>query len=220
MKGKGMQLGGGKANARLKMALSNEIGIADDNASRSPLASSATASEPATGHTPPSVDGGIEVSLIETSVAKANRDGNVESLEVQGQLNLHISDSSISRVQIEVNSDDSDGTQFKSHPNVDRNLFKEQHKIGLRDSSRSFPLNQQMSVLRWRLQSKDNITLPISGFGFRVFMLIPVNCWPSPLGDGTTDVNIEYEADLNKSSIEDVIITIPFPVYVRILREC
>lgn len=164
MKGKGMQLGGGKANARLKMALSNEIGIADDNASRSLLASSASAAEPASGHTPPSASGGIEVSLIETSVAKANRDGNVETLEVQGQLNLHISDSSISRVQIEVNSDDSDGTQFKSHPNVDRNLFKEQHKIGLRDSSRSFPLNQQMSVLRWRLQSKDNITLPISGF--------------------------------------------------------
>lgn len=49
-------------------------------------------------------------------------------------------------------------------------------------------------------------------------MLISVNCWPSPLGDGTTDVNIEYEADLNKSSIEDVIITIPFPVYESLKR--
>jgi hypothetical protein len=49
-------------------------------------------------------------------------------------------------------------------------------------------------------------------------MLISVNCWPSPLGDGTSDVNIEYEVDLNKSSIEDVIITIPFPVYES-LRE-
>ena len=159
-----MQLGDGKANARLKIAIGNEIGLADDNASRSLLASSASVADSAPGHIPPAASRGIEVSLIETSVAKANRDGNVESLEVQGQLNLQISDSSISRVQIEVHSDDTDGTQFKTHPNVDRNLFKDHNKIGLRDSSRSFPLNQQMSVLRWRLQSKDNITLPISGF--------------------------------------------------------
>jgi hypothetical protein len=40
-----------------------------------------------------------------------------------------------------------------------------------------------------------------------------VNCWPSPLGDGTSDVNIEYETDINTGSLEDVIIMIPFPVY-------
>ena len=96
--------------------------------------------------------------------AKTNRDGGLEALEVQGQLNLYITDTAMSRLQLRLNYDDSDGTQFKTHPNVDRNLFKDQHKIGLRDPSRPFQLNQQMCVLRWRLQSKpDSIQLPISG---------------------------------------------------------
>ena len=85
-------------------------------------------------------------------------------MDVQGQLNLHISDSSLSRIQLGLHSSDADGTQFKTHPNVDRNLFKDHHRIGLRDASRPFPLNQQMCVLRWRLQAKPGaITLPISG---------------------------------------------------------
>jgi coatomer subunit delta len=159
MKGKGMQLGG-KTNARLKNALSNEISLAEESASN--VSASVPSHAPAE-NSPPIASEGIQISVIETMSAKANRDGNVESLEVQGQLNLQISDSAISRVQIEVDSDDTDGTQFKSHPNVDRNLFKDQHKIGLRDSSRPFPLNQQMSVLRWRLQGKADKSLPISG---------------------------------------------------------
>jgi coatomer subunit delta len=160
MKGKGMQLGG-KTNARLKNALSNEISLAEESASH--ISSAPVASAPVAENQPPEASEGIQISLIETMSAKVNRDGNVESLEVQGQLNLQISDSTISRVQIKVDSDDTDGTQFKSHPNVDRNLFKDHHKIGLRDSSRSFPLNQQMSVLRWRLQGKADRSLPISG---------------------------------------------------------
>jgi coatomer subunit delta len=159
MKGKGMQLGG-KTNALLKNALSNEISLAEESASN---VSVSVPSHASAENSPPVASEGIQISVIETMSAKANRDGNVESLEVQGQLNLQISDSTISRVQIEVNSDDTDGTQFKSHPNVDRNLFKDQHKIGLRDSSRPFPLNQQMSVLRWRLQGKADKSLPISG---------------------------------------------------------
>jgi hypothetical protein len=46
-----------------------------------------------------------------------------------------------------------------------------------------------------------------------LLLLMSVNCWPSPLGDGTTDVNIEYETESNTSMLEGVIITIPFPVY-------
>jgi len=40
-----------------------------------------------------------------------------------------------------------------------------------------------------------------------------VNSWPSPLGDGTTDVSIEYEVDSAASPLEDVVITIPMPMY-------
>lgn len=39
-----------------------------------------------------------------------------------------------------------------------------------------------------------------------------VNSWPSPVGDGTTDVSIEYEVDSATSQLEDVVITIPMPM--------
>ena len=161
LKGKGMQLGK-KKNVGLYDALNSEIASAEEATSLS-----ATPTVPDSPRSPAvhamSAEG-ISVQLTETATAKTNRDGGVESMDVQGQLNLQISDSSLSKISLALHASDADGTQFKTHPNVDRNLFKDQSKIGLRDASRPFPLNQQMCVLRWRLQAKpENTTLPISG---------------------------------------------------------
>lgn len=38
-----------------------------------------------------------------------------------------------------------------------------------------------------------------------------VNCWPSPTGEGTCDVTIEYELENKRMELKDVIISIPFP---------
>lgn len=38
-----------------------------------------------------------------------------------------------------------------------------------------------------------------------------VNCWPSPTGTGTTDVNIEYELQSDTLTLQDIIIAIPYP---------
>jgi coatomer subunit delta len=161
LKGKGMQLGK-KTNTRLYDALSSEIASVEDTIPLATPSPTSTAQE-TSSHTATSNDN-IQISFTETMSAKVNRDGGLEAMDVQGQLNLQISDSTMSRVQLGLHSNDADGTQFKTHPNVDRNLFKDHHKIGLRDPSRPFPLNQQMSVLRWRLQAKDDSSkLPISG---------------------------------------------------------
>jgi hypothetical protein len=40
-----------------------------------------------------------------------------------------------------------------------------------------------------------------------------VNSWPSPVGDGSTDVSIEYEIDAKVMELENVVITIPMPMY-------
>ena len=37
--------------------------------------------------------------------------------------------------------------------------------------------------------------------------------WPSPVGDGTTDVSIEYEIDSAGATLDDVVLTIPTPMY-------
>ena len=162
-----MQLGK-KTNTRLYDALSSEIASVEE---ATPLAapSPASAVQETSSFSSPSSSEGIQVSFTETMSAKTNRDGGLEAMDVQGQLNLHISDSTMSRIQLGLHSSDADGTQFKTHPNVDRNLFKNHHKIGLRDSSRPFPLNQQMSVLRWRLQAKpESAKLPISGLSISI----------------------------------------------------
>jgi len=160
LKGKGMQLGK-KTNTKLYNALSSELASVEASTPSTPTPSSTTAESHETlVHSTE----GIQISFSETASAKSNRDGGIESLEVQGLLNLLISDSALSRIHLGVHTIDTDGTQFKTHPNVDRNLFKDQHKIGLRDANRPFPLNQQISVLRWRLQAKPtDTTLPISG---------------------------------------------------------
>ena len=203
MKGKGMQLGK-KASTRLYNALSTEMTPMEDSAPTSPL----PASTPETWSS-----NGIHISFNETTNAKTNRDGGLESMEVQGLLNLHISDSALSHLQLDMHTNESDGTQFKTHPNVDRNLFRDQHKIGFRDSSRPFPLNQQTCVLRWRQQAKpDSVNLPISGTVFGWLLMI-VNSWPSPVGDGSMDVSIEYEVADGNSTLQDVTIIIPMPMW-------
>lgn len=154
-----MQLGK-KANTKLYDALSGEIASVE---AVTPVATPSAA--PTIQEAPLSPSEGIQIAFGETMSAKTNRDGGLEAMEVQGQLTLQISDSSLSRIQLGLHASEADGTQFKTHPNVDRNLFKEHHKIGFRDVSKPFPLNQQMSVLRWRLQAKPNtVKLPISGF--------------------------------------------------------
>lgn len=165
LKGKGMQLGK-KTNTRLYDALSSEIASAEDTIPLATPSSTISAGQETSYNTTTSSDG-IQIAFTETMSAKTNRDGGLESMDVQGQLNLQISDPTMSRIQLALNSNDSDGTQFKTHPNVDRNLFKDHHRIGLRDSSRPFPLNQQMCVLRWRLQAKpESSKLPISGMTY------------------------------------------------------
>jgi coatomer subunit delta len=159
LKAKGMSLGK-KANTRLYDALSDEIVATEETARLGSMPH--TPVESSTTPLAASSSEGINISFTENTTARCNRDGGIDSLDVQGQLNLHISDSSLSRIQIGLDIHDADGTQYKTHPNVDRNLFKDKQTIGLRDSSRPFPLNQQMSVLRWRSQDKS-AALPISG---------------------------------------------------------
>jgi len=184
-----MQLGK-KKNVGVYDAINSEMAAAAEEAVPATIASTPTTTE--TPRSPATE--GISVQFTENTVAKANRDGGVESMDVQGQLNLHISDSTLSRINLGLQTSDADGTQFKTHPNVDRNLFKDQNKIGLRDASRPFPLNQQMCVLRWRLQAKpENTTLPISGMSFLKICLFQsiFGLLPSAMGQQMSASNMK-----------------------------
>ena len=50
----------------------------------------------------------------------------------------------------------------QTHPNVDKQLFNQRSTLGLKQEGKSFPLNQDVGVLKWRLQTTDESMIPLS----------------------------------------------------------
>lgn len=61
-------------------------------------------------------------------------------------------------------------------------------------------MHTDVGVLKWRLQGTDENLVPIL-----------INCWPSEAGDGSCDVNIEYELAHPNLELSDVNIRIQLP---------
>lgn len=55
-------------------------------------------------------------------------------------------------------------------------------------------------MLKWRLQSTDEGDIPLL-----------INCWPNTNGDGSVDVNIDYELRDPSLQLKDVVIAVPLP---------
>lgn len=45
--------------------------------------------------------------------------------------------------------------QFKTHPNIDKNLYGSSNILGLKDPARPFPTGSELGILKWRFQSKE-----------------------------------------------------------------
>ncbi|KAG0294462.1 Coatomer subunit delta [Linnemannia gamsii] len=142
----------------------------------------------------------VHVQIEEKITMIANRDGGLESMEVKGDLMLRVSDPSRAKISLALRHLDDPNIQFKTHPNVNKILFNKEKAIAFRDSSKEFPLNTPTGVLRWRYLSKDESSIPLS-----------INCWPSPAGDGSSDVNIEYQLENEEMEFKNVNIIIPLP---------
>ena len=52
--------------------------------------------------------------------------------------------------------------RVKTHPNVDKKLFTAESVIGLKNPEKSFPLNNDVGVLKWRLQTTDEALIPLT----------------------------------------------------------
>ncbi|RHZ68928.1 hypothetical protein Glove_292g56 [Diversispora epigaea] len=187
-KAKGMQLGRKQKSADLFEAVKNEVGFEE------------TSEKIIRGGIPKVPVESVHLAITERISLQANRDGGLENLEVKGDLELNISDANVTRVKISVRAIDDGSLQLKTHPNVDKKLFSTDSIIALKNSARGFPLNQPLGVLRWRFITKDETAIPLS-----------INCWPSPAGDGTIDVNIEYVLENENYEFKDVSISIPLP---------
>lgn len=62
------------------------------------------------------------------------------------------------------------GILFKTHPNMNKELFSNENILGLKDLNRPFPTGQAgdaagVGLLKWRMQSTDESLVPLtSGF--------------------------------------------------------
>jgi hypothetical protein len=142
----------------------------------------------------------IHVTVAETISARLSREGTLKSFNVKGDLQLRISDPTLSKVKLDLVANASHGAQFRTHPNVDKAIFTNSKTIQLRDNSRGFPNNVSVGVLRWTASAAADSTdvLPIT---FTV--------WVNKGAGESWTITVEYEL-AGGDSLRDVSVTIPY----------
>ncbi|CAK7238814.1 MAG: coatomer subunit delta [Sporothrix thermara] len=204
LKGKGMQLGKKSKTNDMFERVRGELGAEADM----PVAAPAPAPQPAVDHSAVGRSSttldrdAIHVVINESVNAKITRDGVVNSLAISGDLNLRVSDASLTKIKLNLDAQATHGAQFRTHPNVDKNLFNSSRTIQMSNTAKGFPVNQSVGVLRWRASPKvdDTSALPIS---FTV--------WVNKDGNGSCTLTVEYELT-GGEALDDVSVTIPFAV--------
>ncbi|KAK2751023.1 hypothetical protein FQN57_000098 [Myotisia sp. PD_48] len=197
LRGKGMQLGKKSKNTDIYEKVRGELGPEAEEVPLVPTASSAV-SDNASARPSLSADRDpIHITIAEAVSAKLTRDGAMSSFEIKGDLQLRISDPSFTKAKIDLTANSTHGVQYRTHPNVDKALFTNSKIIQLKDTSKRFPANNSIGVLRWRITSDSTDLLPIT---FTV--------WVNK-GADSTNVTVEYELT-GSESLQDVVVTIPF----------
>ncbi|KAH8845201.1 hypothetical protein MCOR27_003715 [Pyricularia oryzae] len=201
-KGKGMQLGKKSKTTdmfeRVRGDMGNEI---DDTPLVAPTASAAPlASEPPRRQSVGTDRDSIHITVSENITAKISREGTLNSLGVKGDLNLRVSDPTMTKIKLQLVANPTHGAQFRTHPNVDRNLFNSSKVIQMSKADRGFPVNNSVGVLRWMATPKadDTSALPIS---FTV--------WVNKGSDGNCTLTVEYELT-GGDELRDVSVSIPY----------
>lgn len=142
----------------------------------------------------------IHITIVEALTATLSREGSLKSFEVNGSLQLRISDPALTMVKLDVVANSTNGAQFRTHPNVDKGLFANSKTVQLKDPTKGFPTNNAVSVLKWKTTAKADSTdvLPIT---FTV--------WVNRGSDDTYTVTVEYEMT-GEDTLKDVVVTIPY----------
>jgi hypothetical protein len=142
----------------------------------------------------------VHITVAETISAKLTREGALKSFEVKGDLQLRISDPAFTKLKLDLLTNPPPGVQFRTHPNVDKSLFGASNIIQLKDTSKRFPANNSIGVLRWRVASTGSENADVLPITFTV--------WVNKGSDSTT-VTVEYEAT-GSDGLRDVTVTIPY----------
>jgi hypothetical protein len=199
-RGKGMQLGKKSKATDIYEKVRGDLGPEVEESSplvtetSTPVPETPSARESLTADRDP-----VHVTIAETISATLTREGALKSFEVKGDLQLRITDPSFTKLRLDLQATPTHGAQFRTHPNVDKALFTNTSAIQLKDTSKRFPANNSIGVLRWRVvSSADNADI----------LPITFTVWVNKGSDSTT-VTVEYELT-GSDSLRDVVVTIPY----------
>ena len=199
-KGKGMQLGKkSKTNDMFERVRGDMGGEVDDSPLVAPTP--AAAAEPSEARVSSTLDrDAIHVTIQESIGAKLSRDGDVNSIAINGDMKLRVSDPSLTKIKLDLQAVASHGVQFRTHPNVDKNLFNSSKTIQMENTARGFPVNNAVPVLRWKANPKvdDASACPIT---FTV--------WANEDSNNRFNVNVGYELT-GGDELRDVSVSIPY----------
>ncbi|CUA70760.1 Coatomer subunit delta [Rhizoctonia solani] len=208
-KASGMKLGSKKGKqSELLDALGGELSTPTGSIPGTPIPPELTSSAMLLSPSPGLAvhEESVHVVIRERIKASILRDGRPKELEIMGDLDLKVADAADARVKLNIAplGSGGEGAQFKQHPNVAKYAggVGVPGEVKLKDPARGFPVGQPqpLNVLKWRWSSKDETGLPLS-----------VTVWPSPTGDGTCEVNIEWELQNADLELRDLVISIPLP---------
>lgn len=104
----------------------------------------------------------VHLKMEDKLTIRMGKDGGVQQFELSGMLTLRITDEKYGRIRVQLENNDQRGIQLQTHPNVDKELFKSKHQIGLKNPAKPFPMNTDVGVLKWRLQTTDESALPLT----------------------------------------------------------
>jgi len=142
----------------------------------------------------------VHIVFAESISANMSREGTLESMDVKGDLQLRITDPSLTQVKLTIVAGNTRGANLAAHPKVDKTLFRNQKIIQMSEAGKGFPTNQTIGVMRWKVAPKaaDIEDLPIT---FTV--------WVNDAGGSTWNITVEYEWT-GGDPLKDVVVTIPY----------
>ncbi len=98
---------------------------------------------------------------------------------------------------------------------MDKKIWESQQLLQLKSAQKPFPINTDIGVLKWRLTTTDESSLPLTSMCQQIITIISnlyyiVNCWPNESVDGV-QVNIEYTLEMDDMTLNHVTMVIPLP---------
>jgi hypothetical protein len=196
---KGMQLGKKKQGNNLYEQVTGGM-PQEEEPLVSPKPSAPAAAAPASARQSTSTDReAVHITTNETISARLDREGLLKTFEVKGEMQLKISDPSLTQVKLDLATGDTRGAQLMTHPKVDKAVFRNDKVIQLADTSKGFPSNMGIGVMKWKLAPRpDDVSDP--PITFRV--------WVEDSGD-MYNITVEYELT-GGDALKDVTVTIPY----------